>query len=418
LKYLISGYYGEGNAGDEAILAGILQEVARRDEGAQFTVLSFDPADTARRHGGGRIALEVSSTSLRSAGRLRALMRRSDLLISGGGSFLHEADFALHGRSFLFREGKLRPIPYFLSVVYLARSAGLPVMWYAQGLGPLHTAAARRLVADAGSSAQAVTWRDRDSADLAYEVGVRARVQRVVPDPAYALVPSRPEEASGLLARYGLPPGRPFLAVCPRPWLGRSGIEEGLGRALEQIVERRDVTVVLVPFHESQDPPLCESLAARPALAGRALSLPPVASSRMLAAVLGRAQLVLSMRLHSGILATTAGTPSVVLDYDPKTKAFASQTGQLPWAVPVDSLDGSGLDHLDPGLPEVASSPSGAHGVSALLAAVEDSLDHLPDRRRALIHAAAPLRAEAGRTAQLAVQLASTGGVASPGVKG
>jgi hypothetical protein len=99
-------------------------------------VLSFDPADTGRRHGGGRVPLEVVSTSLRSPRTLHAVMRRSDLLISGGGSFLHEADFALHGRSFLFRAGKLRPIPYFLSVILMARSVGLPVMWYAQGNGP------------------------------------------------------------------------------------------------------------------------------------------------------------------------------------------------------------------------------------------------------------------------------------------
>ncbi len=65
LRYLISGYYGEKNAGDEAILAGILQEIGRRDPDARFTVLSFDPEDTERRHGEGR-ELEAISTSLRA----------------------------------------------------------------------------------------------------------------------------------------------------------------------------------------------------------------------------------------------------------------------------------------------------------------------------------------------------------------
>ena len=349
MRYLISGYYGEGNAGDEAILAGILQEIARRDTGAHFTVLSFDPADTGRRHGGGRVSLEVESTSLRSPSHLRRMMRNSDLLISGGGSFLHEADFALHGRSFLLREGKLRPVPYFLSVVFLARTVGLPVMWYAQGLGPLHTRSARRLVAAAGSSSQAVTWRDEDSARLAYEIGVKAPVQRVVPDPAYALTPARPEEAVQALVQHGLRPGSRFLAVCPRPWLGRTGFVENLGEALESLVAALDLTVVLVPFHESQDPAMCATLAARPALAGRAISLPPVSSPSLLAAILGQADLVLAMRLHSGILAATAGTPAVVLDYDPKTKAFATQTGQLPWVVSIDRLEETGVPGSDAG---------------------------------------------------------------------
>jgi polysaccharide pyruvyl transferase WcaK-like protein len=288
LRYLISGYYGEGNAGDEAILAGILQEVGRHDPDARFSVLSFDPADTERRHagqhhgepdpqrGGGfhqdaeamlapgtmpapetMPILEAMSTSLRSPGRLWAEMREADLLISGGGSFLHEADFESFGRSFLFRAGRLRPVPYFLSIVFMARSAGLPVMWYSQGLGPLYTRSARRLVATAGSLSQVVTWRDPESARLAYEVGVRSPVQLVVPDPAYALGPASALAAAELRAAHGVTPGIPYLAVCPRPWLGRAAYLETLGEVLEQVAATLDLAILVVPLHETLDPPVC-----------------------------------------------------------------------------------------------------------------------------------------------------------------
>jgi polysaccharide pyruvyl transferase CsaB len=391
LRYLISGYYGEKNMGDEAILAGILQEVGRRDPGARFTVLSFDPDDTERRHGQGR-ELEALSTSLRSPARLRAAMKTADLLISGGGSFLHEADFELHGRSFLFRAGTLRPVPYFLSVILMARRRGLPVMWYAQGLGPLHTWCARRLVAGAASASQAVTWRDPDSARLAHELGVRAPVQLVVPDPAYALTPAAAGEAQVELERCGLAGGARYLAACPRPWLGRAGYLETLGEVLEKAGAALDLEVVLVPFHEVQDPPVCETVAARPGFAGRARVLSPLTSPSLMAAVLGGAELVVTMRLHGGVLAAGAGTPAVVIDYDPKTRAFAAQTGQSEWAVNVDELEGA---------------PAGA---AALLGAILDTADRLPARRAALARAVAPLRAEAGRTAGLAVQLASAAG--------
>jgi len=413
LRYLISGYYGEKNAGDEAILAGILQELGRRDPKACFTVLSFDPDDTLARHGRGR-ELAAISTSLRSPGRLRRAMREADLLISGGGSFLHEADFELHGRSFLLREGKLRPVPYFLSVVFMARAQGLPVMWYAQGLGPLHTRTARRLVARAASASQAVTWRDPGSARLAYELGVRAPIQMVVPDPAYALEPaSFAEVLDGVSTLSTGPPGGPeslrviseaqrrYLAVCPRPWLGRSGYLEILGEALEEAGAALDLDILLVPFHEIQDPPVCETLAARPALAGRAHVLPPVNSPAVLATVLGGAELVVAMRLHSGILAATAGTPAVVVDYDPKTRAFADQTGQSAWAVAVDTLEAplSGAE---------AGSPAGAPpaGPDILYQAIVDTAANTSARRAALARAVAPLRADAGRAAALAVQLA------------
>ena len=392
MRYLISGYYGEKNAGDEAILAAILQEVELRDPAAEFTVLSFDPGDTARRHGVTR-SLEVMSTSLRSPALLRAAMKRADLLISGGGSFLHEADFEMHGRSFLLRQGKLRPIPYFLSIVLMARAQGLPVMWYAQGLGPLHTTAARRLVARAATMSQAVTWRDPESARLAYEIGVRSPLQQVVPDPAYALLPASRHDAQAELARHGLAAQQPYLAVCPRPWLGRAGYLDAVGRALERIAAALDLPVLLVPLHELHDPPVCETLAARPGFAGRAHALPPVSSPFLLAGILGGAEAVVAMRLHAGILAAGAGAPAVVLDYDPKTRAFAHQTGQGRWAVPVDEL-------------ETATPES----VERLAWAITDTMSELPSRRVALARAVMPLRAEAGRTAGLAVQLAGSGG--------
>jgi polysaccharide pyruvyl transferase CsaB len=392
LRYLISGYYGEGNAGDEAILAGILQEMARQDPEARFAVLSFDPTDTQRRQITSGLDIEVLSTSLRSPGGLRAAMRSADLLISGGGSFLHEADFEAFGRSFLFREGKLRPVPYFLSVVLMARSAGLPVMWYSQGLGPLHTRSARRLVAVAGSASQVVTWRDPESARLAYEVGVRPPVQLVVPDPAYALSPAPAEAAVELVAEQGLKPGSPYLVVCPRPWLRRTTYLHRLGEALEEVAATLGLAILFVPFHETLDPPVCGALAARPGLAGRAHVLPPGIPPAVLAAVLGGAQTVVAMRLHSGILAATAGAPAVTLDYDPKTRAFAAQTKQSQWAVSVDRLE-----------------TGGPPAVGTLVEAIADTVSNIAARRAASARAVASLRADCGRTARLAVQLAEVG---------
>ncbi len=98
-----------------------------------------------------------------------------------------------------------------------------------------------------------------------------------------------------------------------------------------------------------------------------------------------------------------AGAPAVVLDYDPKTRAFAEQTGQGRWAVSVDELEGS----------TAAGEPAGmspAAGVEGLVWAITDTMAALASRRAALARAVMPLRADAGRTAGLAVQLAGSGG--------
>ena len=81
MRYLVSGYYGEGNLGDEAILAAMLRDLRRHDPAAEVTVLSFDPADTARRHG-----VEAISTSLRHPSRLVAAMRHAPTWSSAAGA--------------------------------------------------------------------------------------------------------------------------------------------------------------------------------------------------------------------------------------------------------------------------------------------------------------------------------------------
>jgi len=408
LKYLVSGYYGEKNVGDEAILAGILQEIERRDPEARFTVLSFDPDDTEWRHcAPGRI-LEALPVSLRSPLRLRAALRASDLLISGGGGFLHEADFAVHRRSFLLRDGKLRPVPYFLSVVLMARAERVPVMWYAQGLGPLHTRTAWTLVGTAGSASQIVTWRDRESARMAYKAGVRARLQAVVPDPAYAIQPASREQAIEWLTFAGVPRGARCLAVCPRYWMRRRGYLENLGEALETVRGPLGLEVVFISFHEVQDFPVCESLCERAGLAGHSYVLTPAASPSLLAAVLGAADMVVAMRLHSGILSSVAGTPAIVIDYDPKTRAFAAQTQQTRWTVGIDDLEAR-TDNVCPTAPHQRTSRVAWSGAARLAEAILDTAATLEGRRAALARTVAPLRAEVGRTAQLAVQLASRG---------
>jgi len=193
--------------------------------------------------------------------------------------------------------------------------------------------------------------------------------------------------------------------------LGRTGYLEALGRSLEKAGAALDLEILLAPFHEVQDPPVCDTLAARPALAGRAHVLPPVSDPTVLAALLGGAEAVVAMRLHSGILAATAGTPAVVIDYDPKTKAFADQTGQSRWAVSVDRLEEAGA--LDVAVSQTAARDAAVGGAvgaaDPLYDAIAETMAHLPARRAALARAVAPLRAEAGRTAGLAVQLASSG---------
>ena len=90
-RLLLSGYYGYGNAGDEAVLAGLVAgfRAAQPDGGLEIVALSGSPAETEAAHG-------IAAADRYKPGVLLREIRRADLVLSGGGSLLQDVTSA-HG---------------------------------------------------------------------------------------------------------------------------------------------------------------------------------------------------------------------------------------------------------------------------------------------------------------------------------
>lgn len=124
-KLVISGYYGFGNAGDEAMLAAILEAILDVIPNAEITVISGNPKDTMDKHG-------VKAISRLSPLPIIKALKGCDLLISGGGSLLQDVTSD-------------RSLYYYLSIIRMAKWFNRPVMLYAQGIGPLLRERAKKL---------------------------------------------------------------------------------------------------------------------------------------------------------------------------------------------------------------------------------------------------------------------------------
>lgn len=308
-RIVLSGYYGFGNTGDEAVLAGILATFREIGLDAQVTVLSADPARTIAEHPGVNSVHRYSPTAL-----LRTISS-ADLVISGGGSLFQDVT-------------SRRSVAYYLMVLRLARFFRRKTMIYAQGVGPLKAESTRKAVAGEFNKASLITVRDSDSLELLESIGVNKPVH-LTADPALVLEPNY-EKADEIIGNSGLA-GSNIIGVSLRPWPGAEDRLEEAAVGIEAACNDIGAHPALIPMQEAEDIDFCDAAGCWRVLRGS--GRPDVVKG-----LLGRCGLVVGMRLHALILSAGNGVPCVPISYDPKVDAFAKSAGMRA-ALDVKTLD-------------------------------------------------------------------------------
>jgi polysaccharide pyruvyl transferase CsaB len=321
-RVVISGYYGFGNAGDEAVLAAMLQSLHRHSEQLECAVLSASPAHTRRLHG-------VTAFHRARPREVLTALRRCDLFISGGGSLLQDVT-------------SLNSLLFYLAQIRLARAMRRRVMVYAQGIGPLVKPAARRLTASVLKAVDLITVRDEESAAELRRLGVtggRSPVE-VTADPVFALDPAPDEFASSEIAEaVGAAGAERLIGISVREWPSLEPHLEALGHIIREASAKLDAVPVFFPLQRAQDAPVSRRLAER----SGGVVLPGDYAPGEWLALTGRADLFIGMRLHALIFAALRGVPLVGLSYDPKVTSLLSRLGQSP-ATSVAGFDGAALE--------------------------------------------------------------------------
>jgi polysaccharide pyruvyl transferase CsaB len=337
-RVLLSGYYGFGNAGDEAVLAAILASLRQQAPDLECSVLSAAPEATRAAHG-------VPAFHRARPRHVLTALRRCDLFISGGGSLLQDVT-------------SLNSLLFYLAQIRLARTLGRRVMVYAQGIGPLRRPAARQLTARVLRKVDWITVRDSESAGELQRLGLRtdAPPVEVTADPVFALEPAAKEWARDELSRAleenatSVPDtirspecGRidgtsPLLGVSVREWPGLELHLDELADVIKDAVAVLGVLPVYFPLQRAQDAPACRRLQKR---AGGCL-LPGDYSPPQWVALARQMGLFLGMRLHALIFAAVGGVPTVGLSYDPKVTSLLSRLGQTP-ATTLDAFDAASV---------------------------------------------------------------------------
>ncbi|MGI9953206.1 polysaccharide pyruvyl transferase CsaB [Moorellaceae bacterium AZ2] len=308
VRVMLSGYYGFGNAGDEAILYSMVQALRGLHPEVEIVVLSSNPAATEK-------WLPVKAVNRWRPGEIARALGGVNLFISGGGSLFQDVTGA-------------KSLLYYLGVLEMARFFRRPRMIYAQGLGPLRHNWSRRLTARVLDKVQLITLRDGQSRAFLQSLGVHRPTVRVTADPVLGLDPSSFNLKSGRhkLIQLGLEEGRrPLAGISVRPWERMGVTLEALARLGDELVAQ-GWDVVFLPLHFPRDVEACRQV--QRLMQGPAVIVKERLTLEELVGVVSCLDLLVGMRLHALILAAVLGVPFLGLSYDPKVESFCQQVEQ------------------------------------------------------------------------------------------
>ncbi|MEA3493400.1 MAG: polysaccharide pyruvyl transferase CsaB [Candidatus Margulisiibacteriota bacterium] len=288
MKILISGYYGFGNCGDEAVLRAI----RRGFKDHELTVI-----EKKIRYSFFKIVREIL---------------RSDLFLSGGGTLFQNKT---SNRSFY----------YYLGLILLAKLLRRRVMIIAQGFGPLKGRINRLLAKLILDRVNIITLRDNDSFREIQKLGVKRPDIEVTADPTFILNLPDPEIGKTILTLEGVKLGeKPLLGIAVRTLPKEFSVR--FVEIIDYLSEKYNYTPVLVPFQAPEDMGQSNRIISN-LREGSHIIFRNCMPSEMLS-IFSQFDLVIGMRLHSLIFAALNITPMLGISYDPKVEAFMKEIEQ------------------------------------------------------------------------------------------
>ena len=313
---VMSGYYGFSNAGDEAILNAIHRNLMKLPENLQVKVLISNPEEAKKIY-------DFDMVDRFHIFRLLRAIHSCDLLISGGGSLLQDRT-------------STKSIMYYLTVMNLAKFMKKKVMLYANGIGPVIKPANRRRVCAAVSRADLITLRDENSVEELRNMGVNRDDMYVTADPVFTFDCLSGERAGNLLKKEGIPDDRPFVGVSLRSWYNLPGFADKIAVICDEIYRRYDRNIVFIVMQTPNDIKISRQVQER--MESPSYILPNRYSTDEIMGMVGCADFVVCMRLHTLIFAAHMQVPTLGLVYDPKVKHHLKSLG-MPSMGDVEALD-------------------------------------------------------------------------------
>jgi colanic acid/amylovoran biosynthesis protein len=232
----------------------------------------------------------------------------------------------------------------------MARRLGKPLVLFTQSVGRFRDPALRSQLRNALAYASLILVRDPESRDNLLELGLSGgRIHRVA-DAAFALADL---QALAPASKRSFPQHGARVAVSVREWrhfrtttrdAGMARYSEAVAALARHLVSKgHEVTFVStcqgVPEYWTDDSAVAKRILeeGRIALGERVAVDTRFHTPSELSAQLGSFDAVVATRMHAAILALSAGTPVLAIDYEDKARRLFGQLGVPEWSVDIDS---------------------------------------------------------------------------------
>jgi polysaccharide pyruvyl transferase CsaB len=304
MKILISGYYGFGNLGDEAILRVLVNELKSKFPDSELVVLSQKPQKTNK-------ALGIRAINRWNLLQIFAELKTTSLFVSGGGGLIQDRT-------------SMRSSLYYLGLMELARNF-CPVALVGQGIGAIKSKFIRSLSRKVMSRADLITLRDQTSREFLNLTNGHRKITRVASDLSLLLWPEwrKLHTTSG---RNGTEsPAR--IGVSLTGDLSNEFVRE-LAKQLDSIHESTGLEALFIAFHPAEDRIILNQVSDLMNSPSHVV-YPTSENLEELFECIIQTKYVIGMRLHSLCFSLLASRPFFAISDDPKLERFISQIAEF-----------------------------------------------------------------------------------------
>ena len=288
-KFLISGYYGFDNFGDEAILKVLLDKL----KDCEVTVLTANPRKTFDTYG-------VHTVYTFSLEHVLKEVARCDVLISGGGSLLQNVT---SNQSLMF----------YTSILKFAQMMRKEIIIFAQGIGPIKGFFLSNWTKGILKKANYISVRDEKSLEFLKKWKIKNA--NLVCDPVYSLEVTQPERTNKIGIQL-----RTFETLTDE-------LFDNIAKNIRMRFYNREVE--LISLQDEKDVGISQVFYNKMKHADPNFNIKIVKglNNNEIIDHISQYDCMIGMRFHACLVALKYGVKTMAIAYDPKVETLAKEYG-------------------------------------------------------------------------------------------